>query len=240
MIKDTKRSVHSNKRIPLLLLALVILLTCFQSGLVAKEKTYPTLERGAEVFKQRCTLCHGAQGMGEGRIPLKIKNYPDTNIVNTSKAQTKDDIHNTIVYGGLLEGIDKYMPPMGDELTWTEIESVAMFVFALRQDPEKHLAILRAKSDQSVSSSLGRDTYSARCVLCHGKNGLGDGRMSKIIKSPPPFNLTVSAVPAEYIKLIVSKGGKELGRSEQMPPWGDQLSEDEINAVTEYLISIRE
>jgi cytochrome c oxidase cbb3-type subunit 3 len=63
--------------------------------------------------------------------------------------------------------------------------------------------------------------------------------MAKVLKDPPPFNLTQSVLPKEYLTLIITKGGAELKRSGKMPPWGDQLNALEIEAVADYIISLR-
>jgi len=38
---------------------------------------------------------------------------------------------------------------------------------------------------------------------------------------------------------IVKKGGKPLGRSEDMPGWGSDLSDAQIQDVVDYLMSVR-
>lgn len=224
------------------LFSCVVLIASISLPIVAQdEDTIPSIERGAAVFEQRCALCHGSQGMGEGKIPLKIKDYPNTNIAIAKKANTLAEIHKITVYGALLEDINQYMPPMGNELTWTEVESVSMFVHQLRLEPKKALVLLSAlngKSDDDIG--LGLEVYQSRCVLCHGQNGLGDGRMAKVIKTPPPFNLTLSKAPEAYLKMIVQQGGDPIGRSPQMPPWRDQLSEKEIDAVVFYITTLRQ
>jgi cbb3-type cytochrome c oxidase subunit III len=228
------------EKLKILLVCLILLLPLVPAAANEKDDTTPSLELGASVFSKRCVLCHGSQGMGEGKMPLKINSYPNTNIVAAKKAQSKAEIHEVITYGGMLPNISNYMPPMGNELTWTELESVAEFVFQLRIMPEKHYTMLQQYSGTMESDlGLGLSVFQSRCVLCHGANGEGDGRMSKVITSPPPFNLTKSQVPAEYIKLIIEKGGEAIGRSGQMPPWGGQLSNKEVNAVTSYIISLR-
>lgn len=222
------------------LACLVLLFTVLPVSSKNLDDTTPTVENGASVYWKSCVLCHGAQGMGEGKIPLKIKNYPDTNIVTANKARTAKEIHDVIAYGGMLSNISNFMPPMGNELTWTEIESVTMFVNQLRESPEKHYSMLKQYSNTvEDKSGLGLSIFQSRCVLCHGANGEGDGRMAKVVKTPPPFNLTESKMPIDYIKLIIGKGGEAIGRSGQMPPWGEQLSEEEINAVATYIISLR-
>ena len=219
-----------------------VLILFFASNVYAeKDDTTPNLDRGVEVFAERCVLCHGQQGMGEGRIPLKIKDYPNTNLATANKAKTKEEIYNVIAFGGMLDNINVYMPPMGNELTWSELESVSMFISQLRKDPAGEINRLKkVLKSTRTSVDLGRDIFQSRCVLCHGKYGLGDGRMSRIIKTPPPFNLTKSTMPLDYLKLIITKGGEPIGRSKQMPPWGDQLSPLEVNAVAEYVHTLRE
>lgn len=225
----------------LFLIVLSIQLNAFATQI--DDDSTPTLEIGAEVFVKRCVLCHGDSGMGEGAIPLRIKSYPDTNLVTAKKAKTQEQIHQVIAMGALLEGISQYMPPMGNELTWTELESVAMFVLQLRNDPKSQLALLASlkknNQDEKALKRQGELIFQSRCALCHGPHGEGNGRMAKVIKNPPPFNLTKSVMPAQYLSLIIEKGGTELNRSPQMPPWGDQLNEDEINSVVEYIIGLR-
>ena len=201
----------------------------------------PSLEIGAKVFAERCVLCHGAEGLGEGVLPLKLKNYPNTNLLQAIKAQDRSQIYQVIVYGGILPGYAEAMPPYGQELTWTEMESVTDFVSMLRKDTNKAKQMIAShRKNELPKAQLGKQIYDTRCVLCHGKFGEGDGRMAKILKSPPPFDLTASRMPEAYLKDIISKGGEGVGRSKHMPPWGDQLNGDELEALIEYLITIRD
>lgn len=202
----------------------------------------PTVEHGAKVYVQRCTLCHGSQGMGEGNLPLKIKDYPSTNLLENKKTQNFRQVYDAVSLGGVAEGskLSRFMPPMGAELTWTELESVVLFVMQLRENYEDALVLLKKESNKEKPSlKLGQQTYANRCVLCHGKYGEGDGRMKKIIKSPPPFNLTLSRMSDTYLKKIISGGGESVNRSPQMPPWKDQLNDVEIDSVVLYLKSLR-
>lgn len=86
----------------------------------------------------------------------------------------------------------------------------------------------------------GKEIFMQRCVLCHGKTGEGDGRMAKVIKSPPPFDLTASRLPDGYLKEIIVKGSEAMGRSKHMPPWGDALHDVEIESLMLHLKNIRD
>lgn len=221
--------------------SLLLLLPTLAIG-AQQQETEPTVEIGAKVYQERCVLCHGMQAMGEGVLPMKLKNYPNTNLLKRIRTKSRGEIHDVVTHGASLEHISDFMPPMGAELTWTELESVVDFLMLIKRDTQQGLAMLKNKSPSvidTMDSFAGRDIYETRCVLCHGPTGEGNGRMSKIIKSPPPYNLTLSRLPKEYIVSIVTKGGEAMQRSGQMPPWGDQLNEEEIEHVVNYVMSLR-
>lgn len=102
-------------------------------------------------------------------------------------------------------------------------------------------AVSLAHDDHTTANLLnGQQIFQQRCVLCHGVNGEGDGRMAKVIKEPPPFDLTASRIPDEYMKDIIAKGSEAMGRSKHMPPWGDSLTEVQIEAVMLYIKALRD
>lgn len=225
-----------------LFLALLFGSVILGSGVALAEEDHPkpSIETGARVYAERCVLCHGSQAMGEGVLPLKLKDYPKTNMRSSIKAKTAEEIQNVVIYGGTLDNISKYMPPFGRELNWTELESVSSFIFFLREKPKEAIAMINSAIDDSESTAYdGAEIYATRCVLCHGKYGEGDGRMSKILKSPPPANLTRSYLPDDYLTQIIREGGEAMGRSKHMPPWKDQLNDQEISHVIDYLKTIR-
>ena len=205
------------------------------------EEAKACLKYGASVFQMRCSLCHGSDGHGEGILSMAIKSYPGTNLLEIKHGKDKDALYRIIKFGGSLPEISTEMPPWGDELTVTQLDSVVMFVEFLRADTEKALTLLHEQAKlQKPSLRVGRGIFLGRCALCHGKDGDGKGKMARIIKDPPPFNLTQSRVPEAYLKEMISKGGKAMGRSPRMPPFGTDLSDSEIDSVIIYLKTLRE
>jgi len=95
------------------------------------------------------------------------------------------------------------------------------------------------KDTIEASVIRGKLVYQNYCTLCHGKEGRGDGRAARL-HYPPPFNLTKSGAPREYIAQVVRKGGEAMGRGKGMPPWGDQLTDEQVNDTLNFLHSIRE
>ncbi len=84
---------------------------------------------------------------------------------------------------------------------------------------------------QDVRGSIVYKTY---CILCHGVKADGSGRAAGNY-NPRPANLTISAATDSYKEAIIRKGGAAMGRSEFMPPWGLELSDEQIKDVVFYL-----
>lgn len=82
-----------------------------------------------------------------------------------------------------------------------------------------------------VRGSIVFRTY---CALCHGYKADGNGRAARNY-SPRPANLTLSTATDEYKALIIRKGGAAIGRSQFMPPWGNELTDEQIGDVVYYL-----
>ncbi len=86
-----------------------------------------------------------------------------------------------------------------------------------------------------IRGSIAFHTY---CVLCHGAEGKGDGRAAKMY-TPRPANLTVSPFNDTYKEMIIRGGGASVGRSAFMPPWGDELTDEQIRDVVAFLRELR-
>jgi mono/diheme cytochrome c family protein len=79
--------------------------------------------------------------------------------------------------------------------------------------------------------------YGNYCVTCHGMNADGNGRAARLYM-PRPANLRTSDKNDQYLSLIIRKGGAALGRSEFMPTWEAELTDEQIKDLVSYLRSI--
>ena len=199
------------------------------------------LDSGAQIYSDRCVLCHGNKGMGDGYIPMRLKGYPQTSLFESPKATDKAALVKVISKGVLTETVNEYMPPWENELTQEQISDLADFILYLRDDTESAIVMV-TKYTRNLDKTVrdGRVIFETRCALCHGKLGLGDGRMARIIKSPPPANLTQTILPPEQMRLIIKLGGKDVGRSPKMPPWGDFMTDNELDAVVDFIYTLKD
>lgn len=95
-----------------------------------------------------------------------------------------------------------------------------------------------AKNTLEGAIYRGSIVFHHYCELCHGINADGNGRAARLY-NPRPANLVMSDKNDQYKELIIRRGGKALARSEFMPPWGDELTDEQISDVVAFLRSIR-
>jgi mono/diheme cytochrome c family protein len=97
---------------------------------------------------------------------------------------------------------------------------------------------LLARDGPDAAIFRGSLVFFNYCVTCHGPNADGNGRAARLY-DPRPANLRASEKNEEYMRLIVRNGGRAMARSEFMPPWGEELTDEQIGDVVSYLQSIK-
>lgn len=102
--------------------------------------------------------------------------------------------------------------------------------------PAEKGAVLPRESTEAAVFRGGL-VYANYCVTCHGFNADGNGRAARLY-NPRPANLRMSDKNDAYIGLIIRKGGEALGRSQFMPIWGEELTDEQIKDVVMYVRSI--
>ena len=93
------------------------------------------------------------------------------------------------------------------------------------------------KNSPEAAQYRGTLVFLNYCTTCHGTNADGQGRAARLY-TPKPANLRASMMPDVYKEGIIRRGGQALGRSEFMPPWGQELTDEQIRDVVAYLRSI--
>lgn len=91
----------------------------------------------------------------------------------------------------------------------------------------------------SVDAAVFRGglVFANYCVTCHGINADGNGRAARLY-TPRPANLRTTDKNDAYFGLIIRKGGGAIGRSQFMPTWEAELTEEQIRDLVAYLRSI--
>lgn len=96
---------------------------------------------------------------------------------------------------------------------------------------------LLPRDSKDAAVFRGGLVYASYCVTCHGINADGNGRAARLY-TPRPANLRATDKNDAYIELIVRKGGGAIGRSGKMPPWEEELTNEQIHDVVAFIRSI--
>jgi cytochrome c oxidase cbb3-type subunit 3 len=111
--------------------------------------------------------------------------------------------------------------------------AIAASVFGLT------VAVTRAQDthetvDKELSKPMirGGIVFKSYCVVCHGERGDGVARAAKLYTS---VNLAIGKRPALYYEKIIRKGGESVGASPSMPPWQNELSDEQVADVLAFL-----
>jgi mono/diheme cytochrome c family protein len=96
---------------------------------------------------------------------------------------------------------------------------------------------LLPRDSRDAAVFRGGLVFANYCVTCHGINADGNGRAARLY-NPRPANLRMSDKNDAYLGLIIKMGGQALGRSEFMPPWGAELTDEQMKDLVGYLRSI--
>ncbi len=118
----------------------------------------------------------------------------------------------------------------------------------LRGHRRRHVSLLRTLarilvavctvSCPSAAAALsGPDIYAEACASCHGQDGRGAPAGTRITVPLPNFTdcVTATAETTANWTALVRNGGKFLGLSDQMPAFGDALTDAEILAVIAHI-----
>ena len=87
----------------------------------------------------------------------------------------------------------------------------------------------------------GKDLYLEKCVLCHGSQGEGWDWSKKVAKPPIPVPDLAKVAPEQsdqFLFDVVKNGGEAVGKTRFMPPFGFQLSDQEVWHLVAYMRSL--
>lgn len=114
---------------------------------------------------------------------------------------------------------------------------IGLFLIGVVADSFARDSRAKVRKEMSKPQFRGSIVFKHYCVLCHGERGDGIARATKLYGI---VNLVINQNTPEYYDNVIRNGGKAVGKSDLMPPWEDELSEEQINDVIAYLSSVRD
>lgn len=92
--------------------------------------------------------------------------------------------------------------------------------------------------DRKPLFDKGKKLYAHYCTPCHGINGNGKGFNAKNLDPRPADHTNTQFMRKRSDKDLydaIRGGGKAVGKSPLMPPWGKTLNDEQIKALILYL-----
>ncbi|HEX6706494.1 MAG TPA: cytochrome c [Albitalea sp.] len=121
--------------------------------------------------------------------------------------------------------------------TLVMVALVGTSAMAAEKGADKAQGAILPRDSADAGVFRGGLVYANYCVTCHGFNADGNGRAARLY-NPRPANLRMSDKNDAYFGLIIRMGGEAMGRSQFMPPWGAELTDEQTNDLVTYLRSI--
>ncbi|MFK2891876.1 cytochrome c [Dyella flagellata] len=136
------------------------------------------------------------------------------------------------VYGPMAEVVYNSLQYLSD----ADIHAMAVYLKALPSTGQTAAPNETQTQDKLRLSPLGKKIYTAQCAMCHGSNGEGKGWDFPPLAANQSIQMASSVNP---IRMVLN-GGYPPGtmrnpRPYGMPPFAQQLSDEEVAAVVTYI-----
>lgn len=98
--------------------------------------------------------------------------------------------------------------------------------------------ILAFSSVDAVAKEKAADNYKLFCVQCHGTAGTGKGINAPALSVQPRNHTSekdMGSLSDDNVFKAIKEGGVAVGKSNQMPPFGGVLADDEIKDLVAHL-----
>lgn len=174
------------------------------------------LARGKALFAQRCSVCHGDAGKGDGVTAAALKPPP----ANFTAAKYDENYLEHVLWSG----IPGTTMPAQQDLSAVDRAALVKFVSSL--------APAAPEVGKPEVISFGKDVYEIRCAACHGVGGDGSG-VSRTRFTRPPADFTRKQPTRERIINVLEHGIPGTA----MTPMKRLLNAKEVDAVVAYLQS---
>ena len=100
------------------------------------------------------------------------------------------------------------------------------------------ISFSRAIPEETFPLSGGEKIYRHYCTPCHGAKGDGKGFNAKNLDPRPAVHTDAIRMGSRNNKDlydVIYGGGRAVGKSTLMPPWGKTLGTDQIQSLIPYL-----
>lgn len=177
------------------------------------------VSRGTVLFAANCASCHGSTGAGDGKASASLLPKP----ANLTAARFSDERLSSVLWNGVA---GSSMPPWR-QLPAEDLRALIAYTQSL------HVPGPEPSAQDAAAIAMGKALFTATCASCHGDTGAGNGPAAGAL-APAPTNFHLKK-PTQARAWDVLENGVP---GTAMPPWRNQLNEDERRALVAFLRSV--
>ena len=144
-------------------------------GPVHAMKADPALQRGAQLYGQYCSNCHGPAGKGDGPsgagLPIKPQDLTDGRVLNPLPDHF---LHRVVAQGAQSVGLSPLMPAFKPYLNDIQIREIILHVRSLAQPPFDPKGVLPVPTVRQgpvqpifFSHVIHAGSFQIQCQYCH-------------------------------------------------------------------------
>ncbi|NTU87166.1 MAG: c-type cytochrome [Chlorobiaceae bacterium] len=241
-----RKHTDRNRRFTAAVLCGALILSSFLSGCTGKKPEEPLRENrsgpetsnaahpmdGLRLYLGYCFICHGQTGRGDGPYAASLSARPaDLTDKGYFDKKTDQEIYDFISRGGIAHGKSIHMRPFGMQLTRRQIMDLVAYVRVLNEGRPVDL--------EKASGNTADDIYGMSCIMCHGRDGEGDGEISRKlgITIRPLGSRAVQSMSDRELETIISGGiaGTSRPSARYMPAWSNSLTDEQILQLVAYI-----
>lgn len=221
-------------------------------SVMAIPRSEELVERGREVFEQRCLGCHGAKGDGNGPAAAFLDPRPRDfteavfkfRTTPSGALPTDGDLFRTVT-----RGVRWTAMPTWHELPEKDRLAVIQFVKGFaperwREPPEPAITIPEPPAATPELIARGRELFkTAKCWECHGDEGKGDGPSAGQLKTDAGLPIR----PTDFTRGQFKGGGdvRDIYRTMStgldgtpMPSFADTFPPEDRWAIAYYVLAL--
>lgn len=209
------------------------------------------LAHGRALYARECSVCHGAQGEGDGPGALYLAQKPRNLTLGVFKIRstptgqfpTAQDLFDTITNG--LAGSNGAQMPGFASLSERDRRALVEVVRSFAWMEKEGTPITVPPRPATANPELGRQVYERlQCGTCHGDAGQGDGASSLTLKDDDKQRTFAASLVSGSFKggdspqdvwtrLYTGLDGSP------MPAYAGKASDEEMWAITDYVLDLR-
>jgi len=208
-----------------------------------KVPTGTSVMRGREVYLNRCWMCHGDAGQGDGPSAQNLVPAPADFTVDEFDTMPDHELFWKINVGINNTAMPQWGLLLSEQERWEAIEYVKRtFISPSEPDdvsdetPVQYQALESPWENTEQARANGGELYQSLCAGCHGPKALGDGKYGPPLM-PTPANLAEDPAltsPAEWWYWRIDQGvvGFDGGDEKNlhptaMPAWRFILTDEQ-------------